>query len=144
GGPPLSPPMRRPDRGGALRPVRLADLLLGGAQAIFLRPGADLGRTPAGGRAGAGFGFGIGLGFGIVAGTPPPDLDDAPAPGPYRLRRRRRLVLVSAGDGARGGRDVPDRRSGDPQGMDASPRLGGDGPRLGLELRGVLRGLARD
>ncbi len=52
GGPAVPAAACRADRGGTLRDVRLAGLLLLGDQAILVRPGADPGRAVAGGRAG--------------------------------------------------------------------------------------------
>src|SRR5262249_53703303 len=47
GGPAVPRAPRRPHRAGPLCAVGLADLLLRGDQAVFVRPGADVGGTPA-------------------------------------------------------------------------------------------------
>src|SRR5262249_36706438 len=132
GGPGLCHEPRGPDRDGALRPGRLADLLLDGDQAVFLRPGTDPGGAAAGRWSAADAVDGSGA-------------DGAePAPGPRRPGCRRRLVLVPPPPGPCRNRDLPDRGDGDAPGMATGLRPGGGGPGLGPELCGLLRGLTPD
>ena len=85
GGPAVPGAPRRPDRGGPLRALRLADLLLDRDQAVFVRPGADAGGAPARGRPGASGAVGV---AGGARGIRPIALVGAAAPVPGRPSAR--------------------------------------------------------